>query len=179
MQLKARLFLLWIVYAALLVWGAGALPANFSKMGLILLGSLLGMLLPKLVSVAAEMYLVPAPGKVSPVSRFFHLVWQDSYSLMPTTKMGQLIYSYPFLFAFAVVSLYVVTSSESWFGRALVLGMGLRLIADLFVSNRDKGVLKQRWFTAFATKLSDAELDVFVYGSLAGFILLTILSLRA
>lgn len=178
MQLKARLFILWFLYAALLIWGTGALPTNLPKAVLIAMGSLFGMVLPKLVSAAAEVYLVPQPGR-STFSRFFELFWQETHTLMPSTKVGQLLYSYPFLFAFGIVALYVVTSTDSWFGRALVLGMGLRLVADLFVSNRDKQILKQRWFTAFATRLSDAELDVFVYGSLALFILLTIISLRA
>lgn len=178
MQLKARLFLIWVLYAALLIWGSGALPTNFIKMALIAFGSLFGMLLPKLVSAVAEVYLVPAPGSSS-LSRFLGLFWQDSHTLIPTTKVGQLIYSYPFLFAFGLVALYVVTSTDSWFGRAMVLGMGIRLVADLFVSNRDKQILKQRWFTAFATRLSDTELDIFVYGTLALFILLTVISLRA
>lgn len=177
MKLKARLFLLWIFYAALLVWGAGAIPNNSLRALLIVLGSLLGVLLPKLVSAVAEIYLVPNP-EISNLQRFINLFWQDSHSLVPSTKIGQAIYSYPFLFGFGVVALFMVTSTSNWFGKALVLGMGLRLVADLFVSNRNKQVLKQRWFAAFATKLSDGELDVFVYGTLALFVILTVIGLR-
>lgn len=155
------------------------MAVDIPKILMIVGGSLFGVLLPKLVTVFSEIYLVPGIPGVSSFSRFKTLFWQDSHSLIPTTKVGQMIYSYPFLFAFAAVAFYVVTSSESWFGRALVLGMGLRLVADLFISNRDKQILKQRWFTAFATRLSDGELNIFVYGTVALFIFITVLSLRS
>lgn len=179
MKLKARLFLIWVLYTTLMVWGTGSISGNWLKFIFILSGSALGMLLPKLVTVIAEIYFKSDEAHRSPLARFTALMWQDAYSLVPSTEMGQMIYSYPFLFAYGVVALYVVTSSDGWFGKALVLGMALRFVCDLFVSNRDKQILKQRWFSAFAAKLSDVELDVFVYGALAGLILLTIISLRA
>ncbi len=171
--------MLWMLYVGLLLLGSNAFAGGIPKILFIVAGSLFGMLLPKLVTVFAEIYLVPSTPGVSNFSRFTSLFWQDSHTLMPTTKMGQMIYSYPFLFAFGAVALYIATSSDNWFGKALVLGMGLRLVADLFISNRDKQILKQRWFTAFATRLSDMELDIFVYGTVALFVFITILALRA
>lgn len=178
MRPKARLFLVWLAYAALLVLGSRVLPGNILSAVVIVLGSLLGMLLPKLVSIFSEVYLVPSSA-ASNSARIQNLFWQDSHSLIPSTKVGQMIYSYPFLFAFGAVALFVVTSTENWFGRAVVLGMGLRLSADLLVSNRDKQILKQRWFTTFSTRLTDSELDIFVYGNLALFLFLTIMAIRS
>jgi len=176
MQLKVRLFILWFLYALFLTWGSG----SFSKpinIVFIFLASFLGMLLPKALTIGADLFLEHPQDTEPFFQRFLTVARKDAVSLFPTTKVGQLLYSWPFLFAFSVVALYVVTSTSLWFGKSLVLGMGLAFVEDLFVSNRDKLVLKTRWFSAFHAKLTDTELDVFVYAALAGFILLSILSL--
>ena|SRR5258708_7431599 len=178
MMPKIRLIILWLLYTFFLVWGSGALPGKPLTIVFIIIGTFLGMLLPKAMTIGADLFLVShSKDQESLVSRFSVVARKDAMSLFPTTKVGQLLYSWPFLFAFGVTALYIVTSTSGWFGKSLVLGMGLALVSDLFVSNRDKLVLKTRWFSAFHAKLSNTELDIFVYGSLAGFILLSILSL--
>ncbi len=180
MKTKSRLFLIWAVYAAVLVFGTGVYKGQWLSIALIFTGSLFGMLLPKLIFVVSELMLSQKPAvNGSFFTSLLSMISQDSHSLIPTTRTGQLVYSYPFLFAFGLVSLYIVTSSSGWFGKALVLGMGLRLMIDLFMSNKDKAVLQQRWFSAFPAKLSHTELNIFVYGSIGIWVLLTILALKA
>lgn len=169
MKLDFKLLGLWLAYTLLLILGTGAYRSEWLTIVMIVGGSVLGMALPKLINLFSE-HVLSRPEKIA----------QDAQVLVQATPgVDQLIHSYPFLFAFGAVSLYIITSSSSWFGKALVLSMGLRLMIDLYQSNQDKNVLHARWFGAFGAKLSPAEENIFVYGSMGIWVLLTILSLRA
>lgn len=178
MQLKVRLLVVWALYSTLLIIGTGSYRGNIAQMVIIALGTLFGMLLPKLICALSELLSQEKVVLDGPTLRTFaQTMVHDPLVERPKTQTGQMIYSYPFLFAFALISLYIVTSSSVWFGKAVVLGMGLRLCIDIVMSGQDKTRLRERWFSIYQTRLSDSELSFFVYGSIVVWVALTIFSL--
>ena len=179
MNQRLQRLLIWFLYAAILVVGSSSYQGQWFLVLAICMGSLFGMALPKLLTVCADLLL--REGVIlnrAFLSNLTRLLTQEASDVIPTTRIGKLLYSYPFLFAFELVSLYVVTSSSNWFGKALVLGMGLRLTIDLVTHGRDVHSLRERWFSFFPTTLTDVELKLFVIGSVLCLLFFTFLAIR-
>ncbi|MBP9700648.1 hypothetical protein KBD71_05205 [Candidatus Woesebacteria bacterium] len=92
------------------------------------------------------------------------------------SQSGSLLRSYPLLGGFWVAAILVITSSTSMFGKGFILGLGLFLMIDLFLS-REPATLKQRWFSTFKTGFTDQELHFFVWGNIAVFAVFSLLTL--
>jgi len=179
MKQRLQLFVMYLLYTSILALASGAYAGHWVMLILIYVGGFFGMALPKLVCVFAQNL---AKEKVTLNRYFFQSVWtmlrQENSHEAPTSRIGKLLYSYPFLFAFGMVALYVATSSSGWFGKALVLGMGLRLVIDIVESSADISVLKARWFSEFPTRLTDLELRILVSVCVIFQIVLTILAIK-
>lgn len=179
MKTGMKLAVVWVAYTSLFVLGTGAYRGQWLLILFIYLGSLFGMFLPKLIQVASALL---QQDHVILDARFFSTFWhemaRESRDVIPTTRIGKLLYSYPFLFAFELVSFYIVTSSADWFGKALVLGMGLQVSFDLFIHSSDLSVLRRRWFSYFPANLTDTELKIFVCATGACLLLFTLLAIK-
>ncbi|HSW89605.1 MAG TPA: hypothetical protein VLH19_01905 [Patescibacteria group bacterium] len=71
--------------------------------------------------------------------------------------------SYPALAAYFVAAFFVISSTSSFLGRGVVLGLGLSLVTDLYISKTSLAGLRSRWFSLFPVNLSDSELVIFVW----------------
>lgn len=92
------------------------------------------------------------------------------------SQSGSLLRSYPLLAGYWVAAILVITSSTSLFGKGFILGLGLFLMIDLFLS-KEPATLKRRWFSTFKTGFTDQELSYFVWGNIAVFAVFSLLTL--
>lgn len=166
---------IWSLYTLILV----LVSARVQLITFIIFGSGLGFCLPRLFMISAYL-LSPKDTKIDfkLARRMLLLFWSGNESVFSTGSLGNLLHSYPFLFAFGACAIFVLVSSPHWFGRALVLGFGLHLILDLWKSQYQDHNLKQRWFSTYYVRLVDAELEIFVWVCVLVFIAMTIFSLK-
>lgn len=144
------------------------------------IGSLVGFALPILLDVVLP-HLIS--GSATPTKEFMGTVVQQS---MTSVKQGNVysasvpptpLRSYPLLLGYAITALFVITSTQNYLGRGFVLGLGLSLVLDLWISKNPSSYLRQRWFSVFKTNLNDQELSFFVFGVVVIFSLFTIIAL--
>lgn len=82
-----------------------------------------------------------------------------------------------FMLAYIPVALFVVTSSGSWLGSGLVIGIGLVLLGELFVLRNDETALRAHFVPHLKTPLSrrDITLALAVFCVLLLFLLIKLL----
>lgn len=147
--------------------------------GLFVIGGLVGFLLSM---VFDELVPRMVEGKANVNAEFAKQVLQSSAreirqgNVYKSNVYGSPLRSYPLLVAYILAALLVITSSTNFFGKGVVLGIGLCLVLDLFLSRTPASYLRQRWFSVFRTNLSDRELQYFVWGVVGVFGVLTLLS---
>ncbi len=152
---------------------------DFVIIGLAALGSLVGFLLPVFLDVLLP-YMMTGSAKMD--KTFATQVIRESLTQVKTGNLhneqviSTPLRSYPLLFAYMFAALFVITSTQNWFGRGFVLGLGFSLVADIFFA-RDPLILRPRWFSVFHTNLSDVQLKYFVYITIGGFGVLTLLAI--
>lgn len=78
-----------------------------------------------------------------------------------------------FLFAWALLGLFLITSSPSDFGRGVVLGIGLDLMHGFYSDWHHPDYLKQRLFWPIKRAFSMQELKTVVFASIGWFLLLS------
>lgn len=91
------------------------------------------------------------------------------------SQAGSPLRSYPLLFGYALAAIFVLTSTNNWFGRGVVLGLGFALVLDLVASRKPADYLRRRWFSVFHTRLTDQELQYFVWGCAGLFVILSVI----
>lgn len=142
-------------------------------------GSFLGFVIPIVLDVVLPMYM---KGTATLSKETVQTVVEQTANqvksgnvydknLMPTP-----LRSYPLLFGYFVMAVFIITSTSNWIGTGFVLGLGLYLALDLWFSKTPTDYLRKRWFSVFHTNLSDTELRYFVWGSIGGFGIITLLS---
>lgn len=143
----------------------------------IFFGGFLGLVIPRATQLGAELYLAGASFNQATLKIFFASLLTSESERESRLHVSHLIHSYLFLFAYFAAALFVVTSTQYEFGKAAVLGCGLRLMYEL-VESRMGGTLKERWFTQFPARLSSGEMDIFVVVCLVAFAVVSILGMR-
>lgn len=141
-------------------------------------GGAVGIVLPRAMDIGLLLFGKEQTGNAKQIVSDFKqefLKKQDTATVVPKSPLR----SYPFLFGYAIASLYVLTSTKPVFGKALLLGVGLSLITDLLLHRKPKGELRSRWFRLFPTNLTDQELDIFVIVCVIGFGLISLLGIQA
>ena len=82
-----------------------------------------------------------------------------------------------FLGVWVVLALFVLTSSISFFGQGLIMGIGLVLARDVLVDLSRLDILQQRLFWPIARDLSEHETKIVAYMFLGAFVLLSFLAI--
>jgi hypothetical protein len=81
------------------------------------------------------------------------------------------------------LGLFVITSTPSWLGRGLVLGLGLGLSYELFLLRNHLSQLRQRWWgkqpLPATHQWSDQVISRVVWGFLIFWLLLTVITMVA
>lgn len=178
MRKNSILIVSWIAYIAILsvIW-----YLRFStvlSVAFAVVGSAIGFLFPIVLDVLLPKII---DGSVKAETSFAKDVLQASADQL---KQGNIhstdapetpLRSYPLLFAYFVAAIFVITSTQNWFGKGFVLGLGFSLVGDIFTS-RVPMTLRERWFSVFRTNLTDVELKYFVWVTVAAFGLISFLS---
>ncbi len=178
MQTKLLFFLTWAIYTGVLSLILFLRLQTLSGLLLQLAGSLIGLLLPLFIDV-----LLPRiqDGSAKPDITVAKDVLKQgtntvlSGSIYHEGQEGSLLRSYPLLLGYFIAAFFVITSTQNWFGRGFVLGLGLFLVTDLYLSKNPE-TLRKRWFSVFHTRLNDTELKYFVFASIGTFGILTLFS---
>lgn len=178
MQKNTALAIGWIVYMAVLVTAWFLRTQDFVVISLALGGSFIGFLLPIVLDV-----LLPKMMDGSAVigSDFAKGIVTESVQQIRQGNLSQNevkktpLRSYPLLLAYFAATIFIISSTQNWFGRGFVLGLGFSLIADIVVY-RSSVLLRDRWFSVFRTNLTDAELQYFVWIVVGVFGVLSVLS---
>lgn len=79
-----------------------------------------------------------------------------------------------FLAVWVVLSLFLITSSPSVFGRGMVLGLGLNLVFQIYEDWDHKQVLRQRLFWPIKREISDQEMKLVLAVFVAAFALFSL-----
>lgn len=146
--------------------------------GLTVVGLLIGFILPLFLDALIPR-LMDGSAKASPgfakdvLSQGAANVAQGNVYI--ESQKGSPLRSYPLLFGYVLAAIFVISSTQNWLGRGVVLGLGLSLVLDIVIS-RNPTVLRARWFSIFHTRLNDKELEYFVWTVVVGFGLLTFLA---
>lgn len=180
MQKNVALFLGWVLYTLVLslVWYFRF--TDFLIVGLAALGSLIGFILPVFLDVLLPRMMA---GGMKVDATLAKEVFREGASqvragnMVPTTAPKTPLRSYPLLAGYFMSAFFVITSTGNFFGRGFVMGLGLSLMLDLFLSRRPIEMLKERWFSVFHANLTEQEFDYFVYACLGVFAVLSILAI--
>ncbi|MEP7166872.1 MAG: hypothetical protein ABI758_02760 [Candidatus Woesebacteria bacterium] len=179
MQKNVVLFLGWILYTLVLslIWYFRlGVPLT---VGIAALGSFVGFVLPVFLDVLLPKIMA---GDVKINTSTAKDVLQQGASqvrqgnLVPTNAPQTPLRSYPLLAGYFLTAFFVITSTNNFFGRGFVMGLGLSLMMDLFLYRHPLELLKERWFSVFHANLTEPEFDYFVYGAIGVFGILTVLS---
>lgn len=172
------LIITWFVYVAVLSFIWFVRFHNPLSIVIAVIGSLAGFVLPIMLDVLLPRII---DGSAKADTSFAKDVLRASaYELkqgnvhsinVPRTPLR----SYPLLFAYFVAAIFVITSTQNWFGKGFVLGLGISLVGDIFIS-RAATTLRERWFSVFRTNLTDLELGYFVWVVVGTFGLLSFLA---
>lgn len=178
MRKNSTLIVAWVLYVVILsvIWYLKL--QNVLSVTLSIVGGFIGFVLPILLDVLLPKMM---DGSAKVDTTFAKDILQASaYQL----KQGNIhasnapktpLRSYPLLFAYFVAAVFVITSTQNWFGRGFVLGLGFSLVGDIYIS-RIPVVLRERWFSVFRTNLSDLELRYFVWVVVGAFGLISLLA---
>lgn len=172
---------------AIILWGAyfgtyavlTALTRDIFQAIVILLGGAIGIALPRASVIIARLLEKGNEINGQTIRVFLQAFLSNFQEEVPSSEVGRILFSYVSLFGYGLLALYVITSTGNVFGKAVVLGCGLSLITDLLLSSRVPARLSARWFGHFKAKLSAMEMQVFVWGSVIAFIVLTFFAFRA
>lgn len=179
MQKISKLAIVYILYGiglALLMFLFRGV--DIQTLALFAIGMALGLVLPLFLDV-----LVPhlQKGTASFDPSFLRSMTKEGMqsvtkgpALQPTEHTP--LRSYPVLIGVILTGFFVISTTQGWFGKGVVLGFGFALIADLVSSCGNKQLLRSRWFSYFQTRLQDVELDIFVSIFVVIFSILTVLS---
>lgn len=181
MQKNTALIAGWIVFAAVLavIWFLRL--QSIPTVVFALLASLIGFVLPIFLDILLPKIM---DGSAQTSTSFAKEVLQAGADQVKQGNIHQSdppktpLRSYPLLVAYIVASIFVITSTQNWFGRGFVMGLGFSLVGDIFFS-RNPITLRERWFSVFRTNLSDGELRYFVWITIASFGVLTLLAALA
>lgn len=176
MQKNQKVLIAGILYIVLLsiVWYLRL--QVIMTVALSLVGSIVGFLLPIVLDVLLPRMM---DGSAKVDGTFAKDILHESADQL---KQGNIhatnapqtpLRSYPLLVAYFAAAIFVITSTQNWFGRGFVLGLGFSLVADIFFS-RAPGILRERWFSVFRTNLTDGELQYFVAIVIGAFALLSV-----
>ncbi len=180
MQKNVVLFLGWILYALVLSFLWYFRFHDFLIVGFAALGSLIGFVLPVFLDILLPRIMA---GNIKMDMSSAKEVLQAGASqvragnMVPTTAPKTPLRSYPLLAGYFLTAFFVITSTGNFFGRGFVVGLGLSLMMDLFLSRRPIESLKERWFSVFHANLTEQEFDYFVFACLGVFAVLTILAI--
>jgi len=68
-----------------------------------------------------------------------------------------------FQLAWVVLAFFAVTSAAGWFGKTLVLTLGLRILLEEWSEYvKDREALKQKLFWQIKREFSDSELKIYL-----------------
>lgn len=180
MQKNFQLLLGWIVLAVLLSVVSYLKSHNLFAVGLLIAGSLSGVIIPVFLDILLPK-IMKADTKINA-----SMASDTLKEGMAVMKQGTIhssgsvptpLRSYPLLGAYVLSAFFIITSTGSYLGRGFVLGLGLSLVFDLWLSRRPIEYLKERWFSVFHANLSDKEFDYFVFGSLGIYGILVLLGI--
>ncbi|MBU2051851.1 hypothetical protein KKH13_01440 [Patescibacteria group bacterium] len=70
-----------------------------------------------------------------------------------------------FQLAWVVLAFFAITSAAGWFGKTLVMAVGLRILVEEWREYfKDKAVLKQKLFWQIKREWNDAEVKIYLIG---------------
>lgn len=171
MRKNSTLIVAWILYSVALsaLWYLRV--QNVVSVGLAVAGSLVGFLLPIVLDVLLPKII---DGSAKADTTFAKDILTASANQLKQGNVHSLdvtqtpLRSYPLLLAYFAATIFIITSTQNWFGRGFVLGLGFSLISDIYIS-RAPVSLRDRWFSVFKTNLSDVELRYFTWIIIAVF----------
>ncbi len=109
------------------------------------------------------------------------LLWADGAFLYPyynelRTEPKQLITrSATFILAYILLALFVITSSGSYIGMGIVLGIGLTLFAELYSCKDNPELFHQQFLSQLKRTLSQEEITKLVHAFGVTLLLLTLI----
>lgn len=178
-------WLLWGFVLGCLAWlvTSGQLGlSNWLEMIGLVIGSLIGWWMPWFDRVAYVFILHPE----TQVGQYVkYLVTQKRYkeAVKMLRERGDVFdklttRSALFGMAWVVLAIFAITSVPSWFGKMLVMCLGLRVIHEQWLEyGKDKLKLKQKLFWQIQREISDKELKWYVYVGVGIFVWLTLVML--
>lgn len=179
MKQTLRFLLPWILFTLIITIVFFFKTSQISVTAMILAGLIVGFIVPFFIDailpkISGKKLEVDASLAKDVLSQgASELVAGHFYS---ESQSGSLLRSYPLLGGYWVAAILVITSSTSFFGKGFILGLGLFLMIDLYLS-REPADLKRRWFSTFKTGFTDQELNYFVWGNIAVFAVFSLLTL--
>lgn len=179
MKQSLRFLLPWFLFSAIITIVFFFKTSQLLSTGMILAGLIVGFIVPFFIDamtpkISGKKLEVDASLAKDVLSQgTSELVAGHFYS---ESQTGSPLRSYPLLAGYWIAAVLVITSSTSIFGKGFILGLGLFLMIDLYLS-REPATLKRRWFSTFKTGFTDQELNYFVYGCIAVFAMFSLLTL--
>lgn len=179
MKQSLHFLLPWILFSVLTTIVFFFKTTQVLYAGMILAGLTIGFIVPFFIDaitpkiVGKKLEVDAAMAKDALSEGTSELVAGHFYS---DSQTASLLRSYPLLAGYWVAAVLVITSSTSIFGKGFILGLGLFLMIDLFLS-REPAILKRRWFATFRTGFTDHELSYFVWVNIAVFSIFSVLTL--
>jgi len=133
----------------------------------IILGALIGWLIPWLDKIA-YIYILHPEAQVAQYVKYqidqkqwravFNSLNRRAKDFDQLTTRGIL-----FQLAWVVLAFFAVTSAAGWFGKTLVLTLGLRILLEEWSEYvKDREVLKQKLFWQIKREFSDSELKIYL-----------------
>jgi len=133
----------------------------------IILGALIGWLIPWLDKIA-YIYILHPEAQVAQYVKYQidQKQWRAAFnSLNRRAKDFDQLTTRGILFqlAWVVLAFFAVTSAAGWFGKTLVLTLGLRILLEEWSEYvKDREVLKQKLFWQIKREFSDSELKFYL-----------------
>jgi len=133
----------------------------------IILGALIGWLIPWLDKIA-YIYILHPEAQVAQYVKYQidQKQWRAAFnSLNRRAKDFDQLTTRGILFqlAWVVLAFFAVTSAAGWFGKTLVLTLGLRILLEEWSEYvKDREVLKQKLFWQIKREFSDSELKIYL-----------------
>lgn len=129
-------------------------------------GALVGMLLPDFDHFVHVYFLKPHELTSQRVRRYWkNKDFKFTFELMYNTRSERttlVFHSAFFQWVFVIFGFYVLTSSNNFFGRGLVMAFLLHLVLDQYLDLKKSGNI-QNWFHNFQVILNEKQAKLYVY----------------
>lgn len=108
------------------------------------------------------------------------LLWADGvilykqYNELQTEPKQLITRSAMFLISLLLIGLFVITSTSSYIGHGLILGLGVSTLAELYMELKNPVIFQQRFLFQFKRQMTEREIKQLVIGYAVGVLILTV-----